>query len=207
MLEAPFLLIRAALPGMYERNFGRIINVSSVHGLRASAFKSAYVAAKHGLERLSKVTALEGGCARGHQQLCEPGLRTHSAGRKAANGAGRRSRNCGIGSVGAHHAHRERDQTPSRARRSRLPGRLACLRSRGDGHRGQLHDGWRLVGALTPVSARCPAIPVASGRVSRRPATYRHSAGSGLAARRRPPQRRAGAANRCATPSNRRAFR
>jgi len=60
MLEAPFLLVRAALPGMYERGFGRIINVSSVHGLRASPFKSAYVAAKHGLEGLSKVTALEG---------------------------------------------------------------------------------------------------------------------------------------------------
>lgn len=61
MLESPFLLIRAALPGMYERGFGRVINVSSVHGLRASPFKSAYVAAKHGLEGLSKVTALEGG--------------------------------------------------------------------------------------------------------------------------------------------------
>jgi 3-hydroxybutyrate dehydrogenase len=61
MLEAPFLLIRAALPGMYERGWGRIVNISSVHGLRASAFKSAYVAAKHGLEGLSKVTALEGG--------------------------------------------------------------------------------------------------------------------------------------------------
>ncbi|QNE36633.1 3-hydroxybutyrate dehydrogenase [Leifsonia shinshuensis] len=60
MLEAPFLLIRAALPGMYERGFGRVINISSVHGLRASEFKSAYVAAKHGLEGLSKVTALEG---------------------------------------------------------------------------------------------------------------------------------------------------
>jgi len=61
MLESPFLLIRAALPGMYERGFGRIINISSVHGLRASPFKAAYVAAKHGLEGLSKVTALEGG--------------------------------------------------------------------------------------------------------------------------------------------------
>ncbi|MGX1583918.1 3-hydroxybutyrate dehydrogenase [Microbacterium sp. NPDC055502] len=60
MLEAPFLLIRAALPGMYERRFGRVLNVSSVHGLRASPFKAAYVAAKHGLEGLSKVTALEG---------------------------------------------------------------------------------------------------------------------------------------------------
>jgi 3-hydroxybutyrate dehydrogenase len=60
MLEAPFLLIRAALPGMYERGFGRVINVSSIHGLRASAYKSAYVAAKHGLEGLSKVTAIEG---------------------------------------------------------------------------------------------------------------------------------------------------
>ncbi|GAA2527849.1 3-hydroxybutyrate dehydrogenase [Microbacterium mitrae] len=61
MVTAPFLLIRAVLPGMYERGWGRIINISSVHGIRASAFKSAYVAAKHGLEGLSKVTALEGG--------------------------------------------------------------------------------------------------------------------------------------------------
>lgn len=61
MLEAPFLLIRAALPHMYAGGFGRIINLSSVHGLRASPFKSAYVSAKHGLEGLSKVTALEGG--------------------------------------------------------------------------------------------------------------------------------------------------
>ncbi|MDN4489236.1 3-hydroxybutyrate dehydrogenase [Demequina sp. SYSU T00068] len=61
MLESPFLLIRAALPHMYAKGWGRIVNMSSVHGLRASAFKSAYVSAKHGLEGLSKVTALEGG--------------------------------------------------------------------------------------------------------------------------------------------------
>ncbi|WP_206508982.1 3-hydroxybutyrate dehydrogenase [Rhodococcus sp. BGS-1C] len=61
MVEAPFLLIRAVLPGMYSRGFGRILNVSSVHGLRASQYKVAYVTAKHALEGLSKVTALEGG--------------------------------------------------------------------------------------------------------------------------------------------------
>jgi 3-hydroxybutyrate dehydrogenase len=60
MVESPFLLIRAALPGMYARRWGRVVNLSSAHGLRASAFKSAYVTAKHGLEGLSKVTALEG---------------------------------------------------------------------------------------------------------------------------------------------------
>ncbi len=61
MVEAPFRLARTALPGMYERGWGRIVNISSVHGLRASPFKSGYVAAKHGLEGLSKVIALEGG--------------------------------------------------------------------------------------------------------------------------------------------------
>ncbi len=60
MVEAPFLLIRAALPHMYAAGFGRVINISSVHGIRASEFKSAYVTAKHALEGLSKTTALEG---------------------------------------------------------------------------------------------------------------------------------------------------
>lgn len=59
MLHAPFLLARALLPGMYDAGWGRIVNVSSVHGHRASPYKSAYVSAKHGLEGLSKVIALE----------------------------------------------------------------------------------------------------------------------------------------------------
>ncbi|GGP63115.1 3-hydroxybutyrate dehydrogenase [Streptomyces melanogenes] len=59
MLEAPFRLIRGSLPHMYGQGWGRIVNISSVHGLRASAYKSAYVAAKHGLEGLSKTAALE----------------------------------------------------------------------------------------------------------------------------------------------------
>jgi 3-hydroxybutyrate dehydrogenase len=60
MVEAPFRLVRGALPHMYGRGWGRVVNISSVHGLRASPFKSAYVTAKHGLEGLSKVIALEG---------------------------------------------------------------------------------------------------------------------------------------------------
>ena len=60
MLEAPFRLIRQTLAHMYGAGWGRVVNISSVHGLRASPFKAAYVAAKHGLEGLSKVVALEG---------------------------------------------------------------------------------------------------------------------------------------------------
>ena len=60
MVTAPFLLIRRCLPHMYARGWGRIVNISSAHGSRASANKSAYVAAKHALEGLSKVAALEG---------------------------------------------------------------------------------------------------------------------------------------------------
>ncbi len=61
MAEAPFRLVRAALPGMYERGWGRVVNISSVHGTRASAFKVGYVTAKHALEGFSKVVAVEGG--------------------------------------------------------------------------------------------------------------------------------------------------
>ncbi|HCI80387.1 MAG TPA: D-beta-hydroxybutyrate dehydrogenase [Ktedonobacter sp.] len=60
MLTAPFLLTKAVLPGMYERKWGRIVNIASVHALVASPFKSAYVSAKHGLLGLTRVTALEG---------------------------------------------------------------------------------------------------------------------------------------------------
>ncbi|RAY17164.1 3-hydroxybutyrate dehydrogenase [Actinomadura craniellae] len=60
MVEAPFRLVRRAMPGMSERGWGRVVNVSSVHGLRASPYKAAYVTAKHALEGLSKVIALEG---------------------------------------------------------------------------------------------------------------------------------------------------
>ena len=69
MVEAPFRLIRASLPLMYERGYGRIVNISSAHGLVASPFKVGYVTAKHALEGMSKVVALEGG-ARGVTSNC-----------------------------------------------------------------------------------------------------------------------------------------
>ncbi len=59
ILGASFHAIRGAVPGMKRRGWGRIINVASVHGLVASPFKSAYVAAKHGLVGLTKTVALE----------------------------------------------------------------------------------------------------------------------------------------------------
>ncbi len=61
MLTAPFLLSKYLWGRMKENNWGRVININSVHGLRASEFKAAYVSAKHGLTGLTKTAALEGG--------------------------------------------------------------------------------------------------------------------------------------------------
>jgi 3-hydroxybutyrate dehydrogenase len=61
MLVAPFVLTRAVLPAMYERGWGRVINLGSIHSLVASPNKSAYVAAKHGLLGLTRTAALEAG--------------------------------------------------------------------------------------------------------------------------------------------------
>ncbi len=58
-LSSNFYAIKAALPGMKARNVGRIVNIASAHGLVASPFKSAYVAAKHGVVGLTKTVALE----------------------------------------------------------------------------------------------------------------------------------------------------
>jgi 3-hydroxybutyrate dehydrogenase len=59
-LSAAFRATKLVMPGMISKKWGRVINISSVHGLVASEFKAAYVAAKHGLLGLTKVTALEG---------------------------------------------------------------------------------------------------------------------------------------------------
>ena len=69
MLEAPFRIVQKALPGMYEKGWGRVINISSIHGMVASSYKSAYISAKHGLEGFSTTVALEGG-AKGVTSNC-----------------------------------------------------------------------------------------------------------------------------------------
>lgn len=61
MLTAPFLLSRYAWPAMKSQGWGRVVNISSIHGLVASPFKVAYVSAKHGLVGLTRTLALEGG--------------------------------------------------------------------------------------------------------------------------------------------------
>jgi 3-hydroxybutyrate dehydrogenase len=61
MLTAPFRLARSSWPHMRARGWGRIVNIGSVHSLRASPFKAGYVAAKHGLLGLTRTLALEGG--------------------------------------------------------------------------------------------------------------------------------------------------
>jgi 3-hydroxybutyrate dehydrogenase len=60
MVEAPFRILRQVLPHMYAQGWGRVVNLSSIQGLIASPYKSAYVTAKHAVEGLSKVVALEG---------------------------------------------------------------------------------------------------------------------------------------------------
>lgn len=61
MLTAPFLLTKYAWPSMQAQRWGRVVNIGSIHSLVASPFKSAYVAAKHGLIGLTRTAALEGG--------------------------------------------------------------------------------------------------------------------------------------------------
>lgn len=88
MLVGAFTLTHHAIPSMYQRGWGRIINVSSIHGLVASPYKSAYIAAKHGLLGLTKTVALEA-AARGVtvNAICPSYVRTPLVERQIADQA------------------------------------------------------------------------------------------------------------------------
>ncbi|XVG96313.1 3-hydroxybutyrate dehydrogenase [Eubacteriales bacterium KG127] len=77
MLTAPFLLTKYCWKYMESQNWGRIVNMASIHGLVASEYKSAYVSAKHGLVGLTKTTAMEGGsCGITANAVCPAYVRT-----------------------------------------------------------------------------------------------------------------------------------
>ncbi len=77
MLTAPFLLTRYCWPAMKAQQWGRIVNISSVHGLIASPFKAGYISAKHGLIGLTRTAALEGGaCGITANAICPAYVRT-----------------------------------------------------------------------------------------------------------------------------------
>ena len=116
-LSSNYHAIHAALPGMRRRGFGRIVNLASAHGLVASPYKAAYVAAKHGVLGLTKVVALETAERRHHLQRDLPGLRRDAAGRGPDRRAGQ----------GARHVARARDQRGD----PRLPAQQALRRGRG----------------------------------------------------------------------------
>ena len=82
-LTSAFHTTRLALPGMKKRNWGRILNVASVHGLVASAEKSAYVASKHGIVGFTKTHGARNRHHRHHGQRHLPGLGADAAGAKA----------------------------------------------------------------------------------------------------------------------------
>ena len=75
--------MRAAIPGMKAKKWGRIISTASAHSLVASPFKAAYVTAKHGIAGLTKTAALEARDLRHHRQLHLAGLCLDAAGREA----------------------------------------------------------------------------------------------------------------------------
>ena len=91
-LSSAFHTTRLALPSMVANKWGRIINLASAHGLVGSPFKSAYVAAKHGMLGLTKVDGAGDGGAGHHLQRDLPRLCLHAAGRGADRGTGQGAR-------------------------------------------------------------------------------------------------------------------
>ena len=152
-LSSVFHGTRLALPQMLERNWGRIINIASAHGLVASAQKAAYVAAKHGVVGLTKVVGLETAKNRRHLQRHLPRLGADALGGAADRGARHAER----------HDHRggereapDREAALGRVRDGRAGRRPRPLLELGerqpDPRHGALH-GWWLDGAIAAPSA------------------------------------------------------
>ena len=140
MLVAPFQLTKAVVPGMKRRGWGRIVNMSSIHGLVASPYKSAYISAKHGLIGLTKTVALEvGGDGITVNAICPSYVRTPLLESQLADQARTRGTLGGRGDREGDAGARRR-QEPDRAGRGRRPRHVPGLR-RGplDNRRRPLH--------------------------------------------------------------------
>ena len=186
MLTAPFVLTRAVLPGMYERGWGRIVHVSSAHGRRASPFKVAYVSAKHGLEGLSKVIALEG-AERGVTSNCiNPGLRADPARREADGRSGCGARHFGGRGAQQDHAGVVAGEAAGRSRRGRQRGGLPVLARQRVDHRVGPGARRRLGRPLRPARQRRR---VGVGRMAARPHGHGRRVASARSARPATPPR------------------
>ena len=143
-LSSAFHGIRAAVPGMKKRGWGRIINTASAHSLVASPFKSAYVSAKHGIAGLTKTAALEACDLQDHLQLHQPGLCLDAAGRAPDPGDHEGAQH----DQGAGHQGRAAggaaDQGVRHLRAGRSAGAVPVRRRRCPDHRRQPLDRRRL---------------------------------------------------------------
>ena len=133
-LTSVFLAIRAALPQMLERNWGRIINIASVHGLVASAEKAPYVASKHGVVGLTKASGARDGDDRHHMQRDLPGMGSHAAGANADRRAGCQGE---IVAGGRENKAAGRKTAVPRVRHAGATGRARCLSVLGRGRAAQ----------------------------------------------------------------------
>ncbi len=147
-LSSVFHTTRLALPGMRQRNWGRIINIASVHGLVASKEKSAYVAAKHAVVGLTKTVAPGNRAQRYHLQRHLPWLGANPAGAAADRQTHRRGGRPGAGqrpAAGGKTALRGVCH-PAAAGRN---GAVSVQRCRRPGARRRMEHGWRLGGAVS----------------------------------------------------------
>ena len=156
MLVSPFRLIRQSLPHMYDRGWGRVVNISSVHGLRASAFKSAYVTRQARPRGSLQGRRARGWPSRRHLHVHQPGLRAHSPGGATDRRPGPHPRHPRVRGRREGHAGTGLRQAPRRARRGRRPDPLPVRPGLRLDQRDVLLDGRWVDGALKPVRLRPP---------------------------------------------------
>ena len=143
-LSAAFHGMRAAIPAMKRRGWGRIVNIASAHGLVASAQKSAYVAAKHGVVGLTKAAAIELANAGITCNAICPGWVFDAARREADRVARRAGRAVGGRGAARSAGGKTADAGIFDPRTNRYSRRLSVLRWGAHGDGGGLVDRWRL---------------------------------------------------------------